>query len=192
MHVLTESVVIGGMALFFYKKISELELSIEDLKAHVSRLQTNMDVPKTHPPQNGIHRIVPKAQCENGVCILKPTLSRTGTGSSLRDERRPIPKGSGTGSSLRDERRPIPLGSGTLRAPQSGQRDMSPSRTEGTSGLGLGKVSISKVSNQVEFDNENPDFHTKVPTFSKKSPNPVLQSVTPTILDKILDEIDNE
>ena len=135
-----------------------MEFSLEDLKAHVFRLQTNMVVPRTHPPQNGIHRIVPKAQCENGVCILKPTLSRPGT----------------------------------LRAPQSGQRDMSPSRTEGTSGFGLGKVSISKVSNQVEFDTENPDFHTKVPTFSKKSPNPVLQSVTPTILDKILDEIDNE
>jgi hypothetical protein len=156
LHILSETVVMGGISFYFYNKISEMESTISDLKnqimaqnnqiryliskGHNEELFSNHNAPQTS--QN------PKVECENGVCYLKPSLNHQNVSENK-------------------------------------------------------KVSISKISKQLEFDRENM-FNvqaSKVNTFTTFSPNPVLQSVTPKpsesvedddIVRKILNDIDDE
>lgn len=159
----------GAITTYFYKKISDLEATIEELKNQIAMqnsqiryllgnnknfqltpLTTPLKIPETskglsRPQQNsqnqGLSRPQQNQICENGVCRLKAPSEK--------------------------------------------------------------KVVISKISKQVEFDSEHTDLiqTSKVNTFTHRSPNPVLKSVTPkpsvssvsdTDLDQILNDIDEE
>lgn len=175
MHVLSEAAVVGGISLYFYNKISELESTIEDLKNQVMAQNNQI---RYLISQNGMYKPYPyerlnytesngvgsransssgtdskannEVECENGICYLKPK-------QKMEGEKPPENK----------------------------------------------KVSISKISKQIEYDRENMfnNQTSKIDTFTNFSPNPVLQSVTPKpsesvdeedIVQKILNDIDDE
>lgn len=170
-HIISEAVVVGSLAMYFYKKISDMETAIEDLKAQVtmqnnqiryligsnpshqssfSRPTTPLNIPKISRKENQEQVQYPpqkRQECNGGICKLV-----------------------------------------TSQAPETKKM-----------------VSIAKISKQIEFDRENmePNQTSKVKTFTKPSPNPVLKSVTPnpseivdiaepSELDKILNDIDDE
>jgi tRNA(Met) C34 N-acetyltransferase TmcA len=151
-HILSETVVMGGISFYFYNKISEIESTIQDLKNQImaqnNQIRYLISKGSNEDFKPKIIENTSKVECENGICYLK-----------------------------------------------------SPSQGQNTSENK--KVSISKISKQLEFDRENM-FNvqaSKVNTFTNFSPNPVLQSVTPKpsesvedddIVRKILNDIDDE
>lgn len=160
-HVLSEAAVVGGISLYFYNKISEMESSMEDLKNQImaQNNQIRYLISQNGIQHNPYNRVMERdrvmehnkaMECENGVCYLKTK--------------------------------------------QKNESQKSPENK---------KVSISKLSKQIEFDRENMfnNQTSKVDTFTNFSPNPVLQSVTPKpsesvdeedIVQKILSDIDGE
>jgi len=190
-HIISETVVVGGMAMYFYNKISELENTISNLKDQItmqnnqirylissgSSLQQNCNqfLPHTTPlkiPQN------PKIENFESQNIPSEKINIVHS-SNIQSNHQTKQECEG----------------GICRlAPQTIQQPISPEK----------KVSISKISKQIKFDRENivADHTSKVQTFVKPSPNPLLKSVTPNPstsicesnenLDKILQDIDNE
>jgi hypothetical protein len=166
LHILSETVVMGGISIYFYNKISEMESTIQDLKNQIMAqnnqiryLISNGSYPTFEHTSDGMTASTSSSnlgqnkvntenvECENGICYLKP---KQRTNETLENK----------------------------------------------------KVSISKISKQIEFDRENVfNQISKVNTFTNFSPNPVLQSVTPKpsesfedddIVRKILNDIDDE
>jgi len=180
-HIISEAVVVGGVAMYFYKKISEMETTIEDLKAQVTMQNnqiryligsTGLNQSSSHVANNA--RITPLYHRSDG---------QQGQITSQRQPHRKAP--------------PPPQ---VQQECEGGVCKLVPQKV----------VSISKISRQIEFDRENmeSDQTSKVKTFVKSSPNPLLKSVTPnpstsmseleegagqlSELDKILNAIDNE
>lgn len=92
-HILSEAVVVGGVALYFYKKISELESNIEDLKKQIvmqnnqiryligtttsSSINENNELKVMNEnttiyaiKQSQLHSQPSNVECKDGVCRL--------------------------------------------------------------------------------------------------------------------------
>jgi hypothetical protein len=196
---MSEAVIVGGITMFFYKKISDLESTLEELKSTLY-MQNNqikfllglinpstisqargLTTPLTLPPQHS--QIQPQKEYFSNLSQHEP----------------PQTKGS-----------PYNCEGGVCKL-KNGPKDPEVVKA---SDLGLNEalekkvVSISKISKQIEYDRENMDLDqtAKVKTFTDFSPNPVLKSVTPkpsesgpddsingsNELEKILNDIDHE
>ena len=202
LHIISEAVIVGGVSIFLYKKISQLETTVQELKQQIAlqnnqityllaRSPSNQDLTVRRPNQTPEGRAHPptspkstipdpqsgnkqrEVDCNGGVCILKPGRNDLGGLNDIQ----------------------APLGAWQHSRPSTQLRSWSPSQPANESK----KVVISKISKQIEFDSDTNTFdQTKVNTFTTFSPNPVLDSVTPkpsTIedeLDSILREIDHE
>jgi len=198
-HILSEAVVMGGIAMYFYNKISELESTIEDLKNQIT-MQNNQIryLLSSHLPQNRPHSTPLKISQQP----LPNPLRTDGTSAKgLRPDGVNQSKFENNMASFIQERSTL-------------QNGLQPSKKEIQCDGGVcklvprnheKKVAISKISKQIEFDRDHNELDqtSKVSTFTKFSPNPVVQSVTPKpsisesgdevpSLEQILNEIDNE
>jgi hypothetical protein len=218
-HILSEAVIMGGISMYFYKKISELESTIEDLKSQIT-MQNNQlryllggHVPQTNgnfsgsqqpqqtplkiPSQETLTRKPPqKENFFNNRSEQKSGQSLQFNGHTEASIQEIVQ------SSIVQQSKQVSLDceNGVCRlVPRPKQNGDQKEPMEK-------KVVISKISKQIEFDRENmePDHTSKVNTFAKFSPNPLLNSVTPrpsisasetTVeneLEKILNDIDDE
>jgi hypothetical protein len=162
-HILTEVVVGGGVFLYLYNKITHLENVVDTIKIELEQTKALLFQ----------HRDVP----------IQHTTPLSHNFHIPRSE----------GMSLLREQETRAL---FINRP-SEVRDMRPPVDEDCDGgvCKLKRVAISKVSTQRESDGNT----SKVQTFTTRSPNPVLKSVTPNlseepenILDKVLNDIDDE
>ena len=211
-HILSEAVIMGGISMYFYKKISELESTIEDLKSQIT-MQNNQlryllsghngnNFSGSQQPQTPLKIPSQKENffndgSEQRQPLFLPSESKESTDAKIQE----IVQNSIVGHKVQQ---PKQTGSncenGVCRlVPRSKQNSGQKEPMEK-------KVVISKISKQIEFDRENmeSDHTSKVNTFTKFSPNPLLNSVTPrpsisasetTVeneLEKILNSIDDE
>lgn len=181
MHVLSEAAVVGGISLYFYNKISELESTIEDLKNQIMAQNNQI---RYLISQNGMYKPYPYERLNYN--------ESNGAGSSRVDSSRV--DSNGVGSSRTNNGVECENGVCYLKPKQKMEGEKPPENK---------KVSISKISKQIEYDRENMfnNQTSKIDTFTNFSPNPVLQSVTPKpsesadeedIVQKILNDIDDE
>ena len=240
-HILSEAVIMGGISMYFYKKISELESTIEDLKGQIvmqnnqlrylltlsgsnhpqtlqsnSKQHTRNTTPLKMPvqnlkQQNGHPNHIQKENFSNGSVRpnyaleqqqrqplnfkdqLPPSSIQEVVSPNLENNSSQGPKGP------KDSNIICEGGVCKLVLPKKKMVDQNPNSEQSEK-----KVAISKISKQIEFDRENMDLDqtSRVNTFTKFSPNPVLKSVTPkpsesgdggeTDLEKILNDIDDE
>lgn len=176
-HVISETIIMGGITIYFYKKISELELTIQDLKNH-------LEVQNNH-----IKHLLELSEQPKFTPLKIPPLLQQQT----------LPPVSL--SSEEQYKRPQSL---PQQPRKNSYNFIMPASTTCENGVCVleKKVAISKVSKQIEFDIEgiDRDETTKVQTFNNFSPNPVIKSVTPkssvslgeSDLEKVLDDIDQE
>ena len=199
-HIISEAVVVGGIAMYLYKKISEMEATIEDLKAQVT-MQNNQIRHLISPGTSRPHCPLNSSSTWNNAQttpLTIPTLTNPMHITHRRENFEP-----------RRKAPPPPVqqiceGGVCKLVPKQVTDKVAPTTSKKM-------VSISKVSKQIEFDRENMerDETFKVKTFTKSSPNPLLKSVTPnpsvstsemvvddddqpSELDKILNDIDEE
>lgn len=185
-HILSEAVIMGGISMYFYKKILELESTIEDLKSQIT-MQNNQ-----------IRYILGSRQSQPGLTPLKipnpPSFKKETNYSTELHQRQPliIPPES--------TKQQVECEEGVCR--------LIPKPRDKPEESSAKKVVISKISKKIEFDSENIELNqtSKVNTFNNFSPNPVLESITPkpstsisenienseTELEKILNDIDDE
>jgi hypothetical protein len=71
-HIMLETVIMGGLSMYFYKKISDLENTIEDLKAQIT-MQNNQIRYMMGPLK--VNHQKENFTCEDGVCKLKPKVA---------------------------------------------------------------------------------------------------------------------
>lgn len=209
-HIISEAIIIGGLSVYVHKKISDLESTIEDLKQQIamqnnqlryllgSNLSTNRECAGTTPL-----RIRPSDLKPPSLFVpsssgrgLPSHQTQTTLQSNLELESDEWFKSS-SNKEMECKGGVCTLVRGKKLSDKNSQEER--------------KVVISKISKQIEFDRENNDFDqsSKVNTFTKFSPDPVLKSVTPkpstsvttenedTLvandeLNNILNEIDNE
>lgn len=187
-HILSEAVIMGGISMYFYKKISELETTIEDLKKQIT-MQNNQiryilgSSNHNRVPVNSFGTNDHKSQQIKTPLII-PTPKAT---VDLETERHFKATTQPTVENVQKETPQMECEGGVCRLVPKDK-----------------KVVISKISKQIEFDRENFDLDQtrKVNTFTNSSPNPVLKSVTPKpstsiseptdTLEKILNDIDDE
>jgi hypothetical protein len=200
----------GGISMYFYKKISELESTIEDLKSQITTQnnqlryllgghvpQTNGNFSGSQQPQQTPLKIpsqeTQKENFFNNRSEQKPGQSLQFNGHTEASIQEIVQ------SSIVQQSKQTSLDceNGVCRlVPRPKQNGDQKEPMEK-------KVVISKISKQIEFDRENmePDHTSKVNTFAKFSPNPLLNSVTPrpsisasveNELEKILNDIDDE
>ena len=204
-HIISEAVILGGLSVFFFKKISDLESTLEELKQQIitqnNQIRYLLSLSATQPTmtplrptlineakdREAFHRSSANSvntngsrqmECSGGVCTLAPSITQ-------RVIDRPMDSRKALGMS---KAHPHAL---ALAHPERG--GVAPK------GEGDKKVVISKISKQFEFDTENNDLGltflseiSKVNTFTKFSPNPVINSVTPKPSTSITDLDDDE
>ena len=211
-HIISEAIIVGGLSIYVYKKMSELESTVEELKQQVAMQNNQLRYLLSFAPQSGRMSTSDLRTAQRDGALLHPL-----SGPLVREPRgrRPLDEDARCASedpSVRplaeDAQAPAP----SERFPSSTKPKMECSggvctlvRDPRLSHEADKKVVISKISKQIEFDRENNDLDqsSKVNTFTKFSPNPVIKSVTPkpsitaesdevNELDIILNEIDNE
>lgn len=189
-HIVTESVIMGAVSMYFYKKISDLETIVKDLQQQVVELKAQSATSRRPPyeraeqssPQKTLLRIpysLPAQDPGFGQLVGQRVSDDRRSGSRIPEERR---------TSQSDERRPLDAfgvcSDGVCKLVSDGK-----------------KVVISKISKQAEFDRESFQVNhpLKVETFKRTSPNPIIKSVTPKpsesiseTVEQILNEINNE
>ncbi|ADO00470.1 hypothetical protein WIV_gp126 [Wiseana iridescent virus] len=187
-HIISEAVIMGGISMYFYKKISELESTVENLQSTVENLKGQIIM------QNNQIRFLlgsnqPQLQQFNG---LNHNASQQTTPLKMpqfkpQKVNQPLFREEVSREEINEK---VCEGGVCKLVPKTHDK----------------KVVISKVSKQVDFDKEGitPDETFKVNTFTNFSPNPVLKSVTPKPstsvsentgedeLQKILNDIDDE
>lgn len=209
-HVISEAIIVGGMSLYLFKKISDLELTVKELKEQITaqnnQIRYLFGSKLSTPPQ--VSSISSNSSSfdsfQRGTPLRIPSLSDKKTISpppSLPEE---------TGSvSQNDSADRVFAGRGGIEC-ENGVCVLKPKIQKNNNSLEK-KVVISKISKQLEFDRENIDFDqtSNVNTFTNFSPNPVIKSVTPkpsislsetsgiseehqSELEKILNDIDDE
>jgi len=170
-HIISEVVVMGGISLYFHKKISELESTIEELKGQVAMqnsqirylLGSNHSGPTTPlkiPTQ-------PQVQSRPQTQLQPQVQSRPQTQQATQECEGGV----------------CPL--------------VVPSKQKPDKKVVISKVSKQV---EFDSENTEPYQTSRVNTFSNSSPNPVLKSVTPkpstsdstTELERILNDINNE
>jgi len=214
-QIVSEAVIVGGISMYFYKKTSDLESSIEELKQQVATLNNRLRLVSLNgqPSQQG--RTTPL--CQKEPFIRSCPTNKRGWEDALTDERV-----NGPTSHVLNPPSTQPALAGSNGRPLTCKDGvcMLPTRAMGGQRLGSKaeeappgkKVVISKISKQIEYDTSAPvddrfegtsDDVTKVNTFTKCSPNPAIMSVTPNPstsicedmcdpLDTILNDIDAE
>lgn len=195
-HIVTESVIMGAVSMYFYKKISDLETIVKDLQQQVVELKAQSATSRRPPyeraeqssPQKTLLRIPTPPSQGYSLPAQDPGFGQL-VGQRVSDDRRSgsrIPEERRTSQS--DERRPLDAfgvcSDGVCKLVSDGK-----------------KVVISKISKQAEFDRESFQVNhpLKVETFKRTSPNPIIKSVTPKpsesiseTVEQILNEINNE
>lgn len=216
-HIMSEAVIVGGITMFFYKKISDLESTLEELKSHIAMQNNQIKfLLGSIAPQTGqmsVRGLTPHAEGSMLSFAQSPKLTtplRLGQiqpqkeyFSNLSQHEPQEAKGTNGGGSS-----PYNCEGGVCKLVVPSKAEEAP--TEGVKNHENEKkvVSISKISKQIEYDRENMDLDqtAKVKTFTDFSPNPVLKSVTPkpsesgpddsingsNELEKILNDIDHE
>ncbi|CCV01685.1 hypothetical protein IIV22_008L [Invertebrate iridescent virus 22] len=202
-HIISEAVIMGGISMYFYKKISELESTIEDLKGQIAMQNdqirfllgsnTTLQQPKFTPlkiPQQPQRSQLPQQ-------TLQPQRSQPPQQTLLQQPQRPqtLPQ-TNRKENFNFAQVQEMVNNSTKQQCENGVCQLVPKNKEEK------KVVISKISKQIEFDTEgiNQDETCKVKTFTDFSPNPVIKSVTPkpsvslgeNDLQKILNDIDDE
>ena len=189
-HIVTESVIMGAVSMYFYKKISDLETIVKDLQQQVvvqngqlNELKNYLSPPeRPSSPQKTLLHIPtqpPPQSFRQRVAHLSAASREVGSAQS---------------------REPDPSGVPSLSLPEG---DELVDCSDGVCKLVSGgkKVVISKISKQAEFDRESFQVNhpLKVETFKRTSPNPIIKSVTPKpsesiseTVEQILNEINNE
>ncbi|CCV02203.1 hypothetical protein IIV30_008L [Invertebrate iridescent virus 30] len=199
-HIISEAVIMGGISMYFYKKISELESTIEDLKGQIAMqndqirflLGLHSSQPKFTPLK------IPQKQPLSQPTLLQPTLSQpTLLQPTLLQQKKPqtLPQTNHKENFNFTQVQEM-VNNSTKQQCENGVCQLVPKNKDDK------KVVISKISKQIEFDTEgiNQDETCKVKTFTDFSPNPVIKSVTPkpsvslgeNDLQKILNDIDDE
>jgi hypothetical protein len=195
-HILSEAVIMGGISMYFYKKISELESTIEVLKSQ-SEMQNNQ-----------IRYLL-----SGGRSTQPPLNYNCGGNSSVNTTPLRIPQPQLQKESFSNHREQyIPPEQPNMEC-EGGVCRSVPKPPKELAHLSVEKedvekkVSISKISKQIEFNRENMELDqtSKINTFTNFSPNPIIKSVTPkpsinesiggdsgNELEKILNDIDNE
>jgi hypothetical protein len=202
-HILSEAVIMGGISMYFYKEISDLKSTIEDLKGQITMQNnqirylltshtpqqsfgqgtnwTNQQQPYTAPQQPSTPLRIPTPVQNNGVQLQKEFFSSRSNNEvihhnySLEQHQRYLDHKQ---SKLEQQPQNMECEGGVCRlVPKTKSNEVLDSTTPPTDK----KVVISKISKQIEFDRENinPDQTSKVNTFTNFSPNPLLKSVTP-------------
>ena len=215
-HIISEAVIVGGISMYFFKKINDLETTVEDLKSQVimqnnqlryllgsnaaglnpnNPIVTPLNQPQkenfNQPTTNHINQIRRNEQTSTFEHIQLPPSDFTHTQRSTLEHDSIPPQMDCEGGVCRL----VPKGS---KENKNLDKLFEKQHLEKV-------VSISKISKQIEFDRENMDLDqsSKVNTFTNFSPNPVLKSVTPkpsisasegemNPLEKILNDIDDE
>ena len=207
-HIISEAVIMGGISMYFYKKISELESTIEDLKGQIAMQNdqirfllgsnSTLQQPKFTPlkiPQQSRSQQPPPQQ----TLLQQPQRSQQPPPQQtlLQQPQRPqtLPQ-TNRKENFNFAQVQEMVNSSTKQHCENGVCQLVPKNKEEK------KVVISKISKQIEFDTEgiDQDETCKVKTFTDFSPNPVIKSVTPkpsvslgeNDLQKILNDIDDE
>jgi hypothetical protein len=214
-HIIAEVVVVGGVSLYFYNKITHLENVVETLKTELEETKALLFHPKrihqpveAYLPNPPITRINPLNRPNSATSLLQGHnhhMQPPGFGSSAREgdggwypnfeENRRLslvsqsgggPKGGSGhsrafgpmtgGSSAREGEATGVRSTVTLNRTLAGAFTETEQNCEGGV-CKLKRVAISKVSTQREIGGNT----SKVKTFTTKSPNPVLKSVTPSL-----------
>jgi len=196
-HIIAEVVVVGGLSLYLYNKITRLENVVETLKTELEETKNLFHL--NHPSAKEQERLRRNVTSVNS---LSPRVTRiTGTpreNFAQQDYSVNIPSSAMIGE---EYIRPRPRSTdaryvGHEHVEGSVHSTFSETEQDCEGGVcKLKRVAISKVSTQREIDGNT----SKVQTFTTKSPNPVLKSVTPSLsaepengLDKVLNDIDDE
>lgn len=173
LHILSEAVIMGGISMYFFKKISDLESTIGDLKdqlkAQNNQIQYLMSL-KNYPNLN-LHSNGMNISQQQGTPLIIPHTRLNGNTIPQTE----ILKNQAYNQPINhSERINVECEGGVCRLIQKKNNGFEEASIEK-------KVVISKISKQIEFDNENIEAcqTTKVNTFTDFSPNPVLASVTP-------------
>jgi hypothetical protein len=212
LHIISEAIIVGGLSIYVFKRISELESTVDELKQQITMQNNQLRYLLGSTNSDFGQRGTTPLRMSTTVSSEKSSSSMVFDPNHLEDNENI--KGSQSEwftSSPNKSKMECKGGVCTLARDKIGQEADK-------------KVVISKISKQIEFDidapvgrvngsngleRENNDFDqfSKINTFTKFSPNPVLKSVTPkpslTIendhgneeindLDNILNEIDNE
>lgn len=217
-HIVTESVIMGAVSMYFYKKISDLETIVKDLQQQVVVQNGQLNELKNYlssSPQKTLLRIPTQREMVSppqGYSLpaqsREPDVSLRDIGRSLSlsegqrvaglssDDRRPRLDREMT-KSLEAHLSPRRIGS---RIPESGIEERRIGNDElvdcsdGVCKLVSGgkKVVISKISKQAEFDRESFQVNhpLKVETFKRTSPNPIIKSVTPKPSESISETVE--
>ena len=205
-HIISEAIIVGGLSIYVYKKFSELESTIEKLNQQIvsqhNQLMSLTDRLATHSRQTNANL------CDMNMRIDEPFIKTPLYPSEYLKPSEHVNSEHVNSEHVNSEH------VDDLAKTNKAYVDC----VGGVCTLSLGKnarntkdgdskqVAISKISKQIEFDRENnidldqsSSKVTKVNTFTKFSPNPVIKSVTPKPsisetdeLDNILNEIDNE
>lgn len=216
-HIISEAIIVGGLSIYVYKKISELESTVEELKQQIAMQnnqlryllgansqRTPLRIPNGLPPFDtmSVEGVTPSCSSDALQKESQGAPSAWFTSNKKMECNGGVCTLSSAAKCRRDPQ-DIPHAN---RHVEPGRNDvmMATCRRQEDK-----KVVISKISKQIEFDRENNDLDQslKVNTFTKFSPNPVIKSVTPkpstssittdnddetNELDNILNEIDNE
>jgi hypothetical protein len=198
MHIISEAVVMGGISMYFYKKMSELEETVNTLKEQVA-MQNNQIrylLGQSSPSNNSF--VTPIKIPQNTTLVQSNHLTSPAYryGQQLNTKLRlppPITTHHKNRAAENDKSATSTLTkkeTSSVSQPQL-QSQSQTIECEGgvcklvrpiphTEPLSEKKVAISKISKQIEFDHENNEHQTfKVNTFNDFSPNPVIKSITP-------------
>lgn len=190
-HILSEAVIMGGISMYFYKKISELESTIDTLKGQINMQNNQIKylLESRHHQTQGTLLKIPTSAVQHTPIVAAATSRQSLNFDATYQQAISFKDNGHAQSNMNCENGVCQLVS------KLNQNKSEPQEK---------KVVISKISKQIEFDEENSELdHTlKVNTFTDYSPNPVLKSVTPrpsesmgdscTELEKILNDIDDE
>lgn len=197
-HILSEAVIMGGISMYFYKEISDLKSTIEDLKGQITMQNNQIRYLLTsHVPQKSNGNSYVSQQPLTPLHIPTPSQNNNGISQPPQKEffhSRPNNETIQHNYSSEQQQRYLAHKQSKLeqQPPQNMECEGGVCRLRSTLSIGEDKmksnevpsdkkVVISKISKQIEFDRENvnPDQTSKVNTFTDFSPNPLLKSVTP-------------
>lgn len=203
-HVISEAIIVGGISVYLFKKISDLELTVKELKEQITAQNnqirylfgSNLSTPQVSSISSNSSSF---DSFQRGTPLRIPSLSdKNAVSPPSASQNDSVDRGfrGGIGPYPRAE-----CENGVCVLKVKNQKNDNLEK----------KVVISKISKQVEFDGENIDFDqtSNVNTFTNFSPNPVIKSVTPkpsislsetsaiseehqSELEKILNDIDDE
>lgn len=181
-HILSEAVIMGGISMYFYKKISELELTIQDLKSQIT--MQNNQIKYLLSNRNG------GVEMNHSNQMNHSNLSRFTSLNLGRYERLAVGRPEVPTTVLFPKPTPRRVEEVVVTEEQNcengvcqldlSRRPLLSSQLEALDRPET-KVVISKISKQIDFDRENIELDqvSKVNTFTDFSPNPVLKSITP-------------